>query len=174
MIGGDVSVELQLSVERFLYLEAAVLDDRRLRDWLDLFADDLWYHVPTRYVRGDGAVSDEFGSRDDVALFDDNKRTLEQRIRRLESGSAWSEQPPSRLRHVVSNVLVLAVESEEVEVSSVVQVHKSRLDHPPELWVGRRIDRIRRSDSAAGWLIATRTVQLDHTVLDAPNISFFF
>jgi 3-phenylpropionate/cinnamic acid dioxygenase small subunit len=174
VIGDEVSAELQFSVERFLYLEAAVLDDRRFRDWLDLFADDLRYYVPTRYVRGEGGVSEEFGGPDDVALFDDNKRTLEQRIRRLESGSAWSEQPPSRVRHVVTNVLILGVESEEVEVSSVVQVHKSRLDHPPELWVGRRIDRIRRSSSPARWLLARRTVELDHTVLAAPNISFFF
>lgn len=130
--------------------------------------------MPTRYVRGEGGVSEEFGGSDDVALFDDSKRTLEQRIRRLESGSAWSEQPPSRVCHVVTNVLILEVESEEVEVSSVVQVHKSRLDHPPELWVGRRTDRIRRSGSSSGWLLARRTVELDHTVLAAPNISFFF
>lgn len=171
---GLVTPELQLSVERFLYLEADTLDDRRWRDWLDLLADDLHYFVPTRYVRGAGTIAEEFGGPDDVALFDETRRTLEQRIRRLESGAAWAEDPPSRVRHLVSNVRIIAVEDDEVDVASVIQVFKSRLDHPPETWIGRRTDRLRRTTSRTCWVLVARQVELDHTILAAPNISFFF
>jgi 3-phenylpropionate/cinnamic acid dioxygenase small subunit len=40
---------LRHRVEDFLYLEAELLDDRKLRDWLDLLADDVRYWMPLRY-----------------------------------------------------------------------------------------------------------------------------
>src|SRR5437588_3111264 len=44
-----VDVELQHEIEQFLYHEAALLADREYQDWLDLFADDIHYWMPTRY-----------------------------------------------------------------------------------------------------------------------------
>jgi 3-phenylpropionate/cinnamic acid dioxygenase small subunit len=32
--------DLRYSIEDFFYLEAELLDDRRLREWLDLFTDE--------------------------------------------------------------------------------------------------------------------------------------
>ncbi len=39
---------LQHDVEQFLYLEARLLDERRLNEWLDLLADELHYWMPMR------------------------------------------------------------------------------------------------------------------------------
>ena len=33
--------ELRREIEEFLYFEAELLDDRRLREWFDLLADDI-------------------------------------------------------------------------------------------------------------------------------------
>ena len=42
-----VTPDLQHEVEQFLYHEAALLDERRFRDWLDLLADDIAYTLDT-------------------------------------------------------------------------------------------------------------------------------
>ena len=39
-------------------------------------------------------------------IFDDDQADLEIRVRRLETDFAWAEQPPSRTRHLVTNVIV--------------------------------------------------------------------
>ena len=38
-------------VEQFYFAEAALLDDHRYREWLDLFAEDLHYFVPIHRTR---------------------------------------------------------------------------------------------------------------------------
>ena len=43
-----------------------------------------------------------------MAYFDDDRELLEMRVKKLEAGSAWSEDPPSRSRHFVTNVRILA------------------------------------------------------------------
>src|SRR5262249_47325129 len=47
-------------VEQFLYREARLLDERRFRDWLELFTDDVRYWMvmrSNRYLRGSKALS---------------------------------------------------------------------------------------------------------------------
>ena len=39
---------LQYEVEQFLYAEAAMLDARRYREWLELIAEDIHYWMPIR------------------------------------------------------------------------------------------------------------------------------
>ncbi len=39
---------LKDEVERFIYHEAALMDDRRYEDWVDLMADDIHYFMPIR------------------------------------------------------------------------------------------------------------------------------
>ena len=105
-------------VEQFLYREARLLDARRFDDWLDLLAEDIKYWMPlrsNRYPAYSKAISILDGSRyeegelsgeDDLAIMDEDKDSLTRRIRRLDSGMAWAEDPPSRTRHFVSNIEV--------------------------------------------------------------------
>ena len=105
-------------VEQFLYREARLLDARRFDDWLDLLTDDIKYWMPlrsNRYPAYSKAISILDGSRyeegdlsheDELAIMDEDKDSLTRRIRRLDSGMAWAEDPPSRTRHFVSNVEV--------------------------------------------------------------------
>src|SRR5579859_1587271 len=107
---------LQYEVEQFLYAEAALLDARKYREWLGLVADDIHYWMPIRRTVTNSDLEREFTKPGDMAYFDDDRELLEMRVRKLEAGSAWSEDPPSRSRHFVSNVRVLEVAGGEITV----------------------------------------------------------
>src|ERR1700733_1200985 len=120
----DVSREDKESIRDFLYLESMALDERRFRDWLGLFAQDARYEMPVRVTREKLA---EWELSPVSRIFDDTKQTLEVRVRRLETDFAWSEQPPSRTRHFVTNVLVEATETAgEFRALSNCLVYRSR------------------------------------------------
>ena len=53
-------VLLQYEVEQFLYHEAALLDDRRFHEWLELLTDDVEYWMPIRSTRARGDEANEF------------------------------------------------------------------------------------------------------------------
>ena len=177
--------EVRREVERFLYREARLLDGRRFREWLELLTDDLRYRLPlrsSRYTKITKAVAildrDHYDETDvsgenDLALLDETRHTLEMRIARLETGMAWAEDPPSRTRHLITNIEVEDGETEsEVVVSSNFIVYRNRLETEQDFYVGRRQDILRRVDG--GWRIARRTIILDHNVLPSKNLSVFF
>jgi 3-phenylpropionate/cinnamic acid dioxygenase small subunit len=164
---------LREAVEDFLYHEAELLDERRFREWLDLFADDAVYWMPVRNNRlaGPDAVGAELAPPGGNAYFEDDKAALRLRVERLYTGSAWAETPPSRTRHLVTNVRVKRQERAELEVHSSFVVYRTRLEHDRDLYVGARVDRLRRVGDS--FQIAHRTIILDQAILDAKNISTF-
>lgn len=76
-------------------------------------------------------MRDEFGAsaRDaEAQLFDEDKLSIAQRIRRLCSGTARAEDPPSRARHFVSNVVVRrTAKADEFEADCYYLFYRSRL-----------------------------------------------
>ncbi len=159
--------ELRAQVEDFLYREARLLDSRRMREWISLCADDIHYVVPTRRsiaCSGRGyhrPVEAEFDT--DYALVDDNRLQLEVRLMRLESGSAWAEDPPSRTTRLVTNVEVeQGAASDEYEVHSCGLLQRGTDDMGLEMLAYRREDRLRRTEQ--GLKLVQRTVLLDSTV----------
>ena len=48
---GRADAATHFEVEQLYYREADLLDEGRFADWLDLFADDLVYWMPTRTNR---------------------------------------------------------------------------------------------------------------------------
>src|SRR5580698_1247467 len=120
--GSDMSLEqamvLQYEVEQFLYREAALLDDRRFTDWLALIADDIHYWMPIRRTVTVENLRLEYAAADGMAYFDDDKRDLRMRVEKLQSNSAWSENPPSRTRHFVSNVRILEATDNEIALEA--------------------------------------------------------
>jgi PAH dioxygenase small subunit len=157
-------------ITRFLYREALALDERRFRDWLDLLADDIRYEVPVRVTR-EGLADWELAPTS--RIFDEDRQTLEVRVRRLETDFAWAEQPPSRTRHFVTNVLVdLTEDADEFLVSSNVFIYRSRGDDPnPSLYSLFRKDVVRRR--AGDWVLARRWAALDQSLINAHNLSIF-
>jgi len=95
--------------EGLLFKEARLLDERRFREWLDMFAEDCMYWVPTL----DG-VSEDPGLERSI-IYDDRAR-LEERVFRLTETRAFAQLPPSRTQHNISNVEVTDSSPGEAEV----------------------------------------------------------
>ena len=94
------------------------------------------------------------------------------RVARLDIGTAWAETPPSRTRHLISNIRVKGANGHsEFHVHSNFLVYRTRLDTDQDIYVGTRQDTLRRVDGQLK--IARRTIILDQTILDARNISIF-
>lgn len=163
---------LQYEVEQFLYDEAALLDARKYREWLGLVTDDIHYWMPIRRTVTKKDLDLEFTKPGDMAFFDDDRTVLEMRIKKLEASSAWSEDPPSRSRHFVSNVRVLEVRGDEITVDVCFHLYRTRLNTDVDSWVGRRTDVLRRSPN--GFKIARRHIFLDQTVIVSKNMSTIF
>jgi 3-phenylpropionate/cinnamic acid dioxygenase small subunit len=170
-------------VEQFLYREARLLDDRRFHDWLGLFTDDVHYWMTARinrYPRSSKSIAildperySEQDIIDDLGLFDEDIRTLTARVARLDTGMAWAEDPPSRTRHLISNIEVIQDDAgSAVTVHCNFIVYRSRGETEQDFYVGGREDRLRRVDGA--WKIARRRMVLDQNVLTAKNLSIFF
>ena len=177
--------DLIREVEQFLYREARMLDDRRFRDWLTLFTDDVRYWMASRTNRypksskaiaildPDRYVEDDIGREDELAILDETKETLTGRVDRLDTGMAWAEDPPSRTRHMISNIEVEPGDAEsEIRVFSNFIVYRSRAETEQDFYVGARRDVLRRVDGE--WKIAHRKLILDQNVLLAKNVSIFF
>jgi 3-phenylpropionate/cinnamic acid dioxygenase small subunit len=151
--------DLRHAIEDFFYFEAELLDDRRLRDWLDLLTDDVHYWMPVRHKPGD------------VYYFNDTKDTLKVRVERVYAKNAWAEMPPSRTRHLVSNVRVKNDGGSEIEVQSNFLCYRTRLEKDQDLFVGTRHDLLRSTHG--NFRIARRKIILDQANLAAKNISIF-
>ncbi len=86
---------------QFLVEEAALLDAGDFGGWLDLLTADIRYLMPVRVTTARGAG---FDSLADMGHFDEDLYALRKRVQRLATDHAWTEDPPSRTRHFVSNV----------------------------------------------------------------------
>jgi len=172
--GSAISFELHHEISQFLYLEAELLDDWQFRDWLALLDDDISYtmrtvvNAQTRDRRRDVAPPTTW-------IFNDNKFQLERRVARLETGMAWAEEPPSRTRHVISNLHVTPTErSDEFDIRLNYILYRSQKERDQTFYVGMRKDRIRQSHSGSAWKIFRREILLDQVVLHSHNLSVFF
>jgi len=176
--------EVIREVEQFLYREARLLDERRFREWLELFTDDVRYWMgarSNRYPRSSKAIAilspnryveDDHTRDDELSIFDESKETLSGRVARLETGMAWAEDPPSRTRHLITNIEVAGDAGAELTVHSNFIVYRSRAETEQDFYVGARQDLLRRVDGALR--IARRKLTLDQNVLSAKNVSIFF
>ena len=178
--GERASRDVHFEVEQFCYEEAELLDDGRFADWLELLADDLDYWMPTRTNRLRRQQALSIAARGEAAFYDETKESLAWRIRRFDSGMAWAEDPPSRTRHLITNVVVRHVDPsqhrefsvDDLEVRSAFLVYRNRLQREENIFAGQRTDILRRV--SAGLQVARRVVLLDQNVLQAKNISTFF
>lgn len=160
---------LHREVEGFLYQEADLLDRGDLESWLGLLTEDIRYVMPVRSTRYSRLV-DEFSKTSFV--FDDDLFGLKMRVARLNTRFAWAEDPASRNRHFISNVIITADEGATIRARSNVLLYRSRLDDVAgELLTGERDDVLRRTD--AGLRLARREIYLDQTVLSVSAITTF-
>jgi len=137
--------------ETFLIQEARLLDERRFREWMELFAEDGTYWVP--------AAPDQASPFDQASLFYDDRELMKTRVERLEHPRIHVQTPPSRTAHLVGNVLLEQADEAKGEyvVGSTVLMVEYR-DEVLRLFAGRQRHRLRRD--GAGLRIVEKRVDL--------------
>ena len=166
-----------LQAHQFLVDEAYLLDAQQYEMWLDTLTDDIRYVMPVRFTIARGAGFDtSAGQGPGMAHFDEDKYSLSQRVARFATEHAWTEDPPSRLRHFITNVRTfecddpddrahLIVESAELLFRSRGDVNESAL-----VSCGRE-DLLRRCGDT--WKLAQRNIIADESVLRMQNLAVF-
>ena len=149
-------------VSDFVHRETHLLDSGAFREWLELLHPEVTYRVPVRVVQSrelDASIPEW------ARHVDDDLAALEMRVQRLESGYAWAEEPPSRVRRFITNLRVEPRGGETEVLASVnLLVSRSRGDDPTvDLFAGERRDVLRKTD--AGWKLLSRVILLDQSTL---------
>jgi p-cumate 2,3-dioxygenase subunit beta len=153
----DESAQLRLwhRVSQFLFREARLLDEWRLREWYDeMLTDDIRYSVPATDVRD--------GTADALGLIDDDAARLRQRIEQLLNGEVWCENPRSRTNRMISNVEILTDRGTRLDVAANLVVY--RFGHGrSDTYVGKcRFELVVEGEA---FRVRRRVVVLDHETL---------
>jgi len=142
-------------VEDLLYREAALLDEWRLEEWLELLTDDATYQVPpTDVPEGD--------ARNTLFIVADDAIRIRSRVKQLLDKSAWAENPHSRTRRMISNVRVLGADGDDILVTANFIVNRMRYENA-DIYVGRYNYRLVRHQGSLK--IRERRVILDNEAL---------
>jgi len=136
-----VSAELHA----FVLDEARLLDERRFRDWLALFAEDGAYWAPTR--------PEQRSPHEALSLLYEPRALLALRVERLERPEAHVQTPASRTVHHVGGIQVLS--EEEVRSSLVMAEWRAG---ETRWFAARVLHRLRRE--AQGLRIVLKRVDL--------------
>ena len=102
-------------VQELLHLEARLLDEGRLEEWLDLFTDDALYWLP---IAADGPR--------EPSIIKESKAGMEERVFRLTKTLAHAQNPASRTQHDVTNIEVQQAADGLLEVFCNQTVHEMR------------------------------------------------
>lgn len=156
----------------FLYIEARLLDEMRLKEWAATLAEDLIYTAPLRETRPVSQVSASYVRT--TQHFEDDWRSIQGRVMRLTgTKSAWAEDPPSRTRRLVTNVMVEQGDKpDELRVRSYLLVTRSRFNFDEfDLISAERHDVLR--DLGETFKLVRREILLDQAVLGTPNLAIF-
>ena len=147
-------------VERFLYQEACLMDEHRYDEWESLWTDDAVYWVPCN--------ADDIDPTQHVSIIYDDRSRIGHRVARLKSGEALAQDPPSRLRRLISNIEISEAENGDIDVRSNFLVIEVRQDQ--RIWAGRNLHRLRREEG--GLKMAAKKVLLVNNDLELPPLGF--
>jgi ethylbenzene dioxygenase beta subunit len=166
-----IDSEQYAGVVAWVNREAELLDTGREREWLEtMVSKEIVYQLPLRQTveraRGTGFSKATFH-------LDESYGSLLTRVSRNESAYAWAEDPPSRIRHFVTNIRVCELGSGQVGVKSNLLIYRTRGDQTqPQLFSGERQDVLRIEDG--NLKLFRRTILLDLTVIETHNLAIFF
>ena len=139
-------------IEKFLFREARLLDERRFEEWMNLFAEDGYYWVPAAPGLKD--------PHDGVSIFFDDRAVMKTRLQRLDHPRIHSQKPASRTVHSVSNIEIDEDHGGdgEVLVHSALTMLEYRLDK--QTGYGGRCRHLLRIRQGGGFEIAWKRVDL--------------
>ncbi len=156
-------VGLLLQVQDLLYREADCADEHRFDEWLALWLPqgELLYWVP--------AGGDDIDPARHISIIYDNRARIGDRIFRLKSRFVHAAQPRARMRRVVSNVVIDAVDGARLQVRCNFMLAELRKGHQ-DIYSGRCIYELARNDD--GLFIVSKKVLLINNDEFIDNLSF--
>ena len=166
------TVELAYQVEQFYFRESRLMNQRQHRQWLEsMVHPDIHYWMPiteNRFVKDKRPDP----TPEDGGIFNDNYGDLDDRIKRLETGMVWMEDPPSRIRHLVTNIEVYHHDQDDrLTVYSNFHVYRNRRQRDEANLIGGREDTLIRDGE--GFKILRRQINLDMRVVLDKNLYVF-
>lgn len=97
----------------FLYREARLLDDREWDEWLTCYAPDVTYWMPA--WDDDDQITEDPQSQISL-IFYPSRDGLEDRVFRIKTERSGASTPEPRTSHNVTNVEMLDIRGDEVDV----------------------------------------------------------
>lgn len=160
-----VSDQDHQAVVEFLYREARLADEARYAEWLALWTDDAVYWVP---ASTDPAADPETR----ISHIYDNRNRLETRIKLLQTGHRYSQEPASLMRRLISNIEAEEGTDGQLVAGSNFILGELSVQAKPEMhwWVGRATHHLRRGDG--GLRMSLKKVVLINAAEPLPNLSF--
>jgi len=166
------SIELIMSLQQVLYKEARLLDAERYSEWVEMLAEDIHYFMPGVETRYRHDKTDQVGDTTRMAYYNDNLDDLKKRLRRLETGTAWSEDPATRYTHLITNVEVeLTDQDNQFRVYSNFLAYRNRNERDQDTLIGNREDIWRLKGSS--YELLKRTIILKQNVLLSKNLNVY-
>ena len=153
------------AVEAFLYKEARFADEARYADWEALWADEAVYWVPA-------TTDPEVDPNTRISHIYDNRQRIATRIKLLQSGHRYSQEPASSMRRLISNIEVEKNENGEFVVGSNFLLIELSIQakHETHVWAGRTTHTLRWVD--AELRLSRKKVVLVNAAEPLPNMSF--
>jgi 3-phenylpropionate/cinnamic acid dioxygenase small subunit len=153
------------AVVEFLYREARLSDEARYADWLALWTDDAVYWVPA-------TTDPEADPETHISHIYDNRARLDTRIKLLQTGHRYSQEPPSLMRRIISNIEVEDGKDGGFVSGSNFILAELSVQAKPEMhwWVGRATHHLRRVDGQLR--MSQKKVVLINAAEPLPNLSF--
>jgi len=160
-----VSDQDHQTVVEFLYREGRLADEARYAEWQTLWTDDAVYWVP---ATTDPAADPETR----LSHIYDNRARLETRIKLLQTGHRYSQEPASLMRRLISNIEVEAGRDGELVAGSNFILAELSIQAKSEMhwWVGRATHHLRRVDGLLR--MSLKKVVLINAAEPLPNLSF--
>ena len=151
-------------IEDLLYREAALLDEWRLEEWLQMLTDDAAYYVPPNDHPDGDHLTTLFILADDIVR-------IRERVKRLMSPECHAEYPHSRTRRLISNVRIVGTDGDLVTVAANFICNRFRRYERVREYVGGYRYLLRRGGD--GFRIKERRVLIDaHELGGLGSVSF--
>jgi benzoate/toluate 1,2-dioxygenase beta subunit len=116
----DIGNDLKRDVAELINWETTLLDRREWDNWVNLFAEDAVYWVPS-WVDEEYTVTDPETQLN--LMYFRNRGGIEDRVFRIESRDSYASLPLDRTVHIVSNILVAGVDGDEISATANCLVH---------------------------------------------------
>jgi 3-phenylpropionate/cinnamic acid dioxygenase small subunit len=153
------------AVVDFLYKEARLADEARYAEWEALWTDDAIYWVPA-------TTNPNVDPTRQISHIYDNRARIATRVKLLQSGYRYSQEPASLMRRLISNIEVEKMDNGEFVAGAnfllaelSIQAH-----HETHLWAGRTTHTLRRVDGQLR--MVEKKIVLINAAEPLPNLSF--